>query len=63
MAALPAICEFTDRLDGKPRQETEVSLHTAAARELSDDDLAAIAAGAEDEEIGSDQKPDSKKMN
>jgi hypothetical protein len=64
MAALPAIRELADRLDGKPRQESEVTLRQAVvACELTDDDLAAIAAGAEDEEIGSDQKPDSKKMN
>jgi hypothetical protein len=63
MAALPAIRELADRLDGKPRQETEVSLKTALVRELTDDDLAAIAAGAEDEKIGSDQKLDSKKLN
>ena len=63
MAALPAIRELADRLDGKPRQESEITLRQAIAQDLSDDDLAAIAAGAEDEEIGSDQKPDSKKMN
>jgi hypothetical protein len=63
LAALPAIRELADRLDGKPRQKSEVTLRQAVARDLSDDDLAAIAAGAEDEEIGSDQKPDSKKMN
>jgi hypothetical protein len=62
--ALQAIREIADRLDGKPKQEAEVTLKQAVvARDLSDDDLAAIAAGAEDEEIGSDQKPDSKKMN
>jgi hypothetical protein len=63
MAALLAIREIADRLDGKPKLETEISLRTAIARELTDDDLAAIAAGAKDEEIGSDPKPDSKKMN
>jgi hypothetical protein len=47
----------------KPKQEAEVTLRQALASELTDDDLAAIAAGANDEEIGSDQKPDSKKMN
>jgi len=35
-------------LDGKPKQEAEVSLRQAMARELSDDDLAAIAVGADD---------------
>jgi hypothetical protein len=33
-------------IDGKPKQETEVSLRTAVARELTDEDLAAIAVGA-----------------
>jgi hypothetical protein len=61
--ALQAIREIADRLDGKPKQEAEVTLRNAVASELSDDDLAAIAAGAKDEEIGSDPKPDSKKMN
>jgi hypothetical protein len=46
ISALPAIREIGDRLDGKPKQETEVSLRTAVARELTDDDLAAIAVGA-----------------
>lgn len=45
-AALAAIREVGDRLDGKARQETEVTLRTAVASELSDDDLAAIAVGA-----------------
>jgi hypothetical protein len=61
--SLQAIREIADRLDGKPKQEAEVTLRQALASELSDDDLAAIAVGADDEEIGSDQKPDSKKMN
>jgi hypothetical protein len=63
MTALPAIREIADRLDGKPKQEAEVTLRQAIARELSDDDLAAIAIGGEDEEIQQDPKPDSKKMN
>jgi hypothetical protein len=46
LAALAAIREIGDRLDGKPKQETEVSLKTALARELTDDDLAALAVGA-----------------
>ncbi len=62
-AALQAIREIADRLDGKPKQETEVSLRTAVARELSDDELAAIAVGAEDEEIQPDPKSDSSKLN
>jgi hypothetical protein len=45
MAALPAIREIADRLDGKPRQEAEITMHTAIAGSLTDDDLAAIAVG------------------
>ena len=65
MAALPAIRELADRLDGKPKQEAEVTLRQALARELSDDDLAAIAAGAKDEgiESSSEPKPDPLKLN
>jgi hypothetical protein len=61
--ALQAIREIADRLDGKPKQETEVSLRTAVARELSDDDLAAIAVGADHEVIAQDAKPDTSKLN
>jgi cytochrome c553 len=63
MAALPAIREIGDRLDGKPKQEAEVTLRQAIARELSDDDLAAIAVGGEDEKIQQDPKPASSKLN
>src|SRR6266571_4535743 len=61
--ALQAIREIADRLDGKPKQEAEVSLRTAVARELSDDDLAAIALGAGDEEVEADPKSDPTKLN
>ena len=44
---LAAIRELGDRLDGKARQESEVTVRSAAARELTDDDLAQIATGAE----------------
>jgi hypothetical protein len=44
-AALQAIREIADRLDGKPKQEAEVTLRQAVARELTDDELATIAAG------------------
>jgi hypothetical protein len=54
---LAAIRELGDRLDGKPRQETEVSVRTAAARELTDDDLAAIAVGAEQARRALDEQP------
>jgi hypothetical protein len=63
--ALQAIREIADRLDGKPKQEAEVTLRNAVASELSDDDLAAIAAGAKDErfESSSEPKRDSSKLN
>jgi hypothetical protein len=63
--ALQAIREIADRLDGKPKQEAEVTLSKTIARELSDDDLAAIAVGAKDEGIGSssEAKPDPLKLN
>jgi hypothetical protein len=62
---LAAIREVVDRLDGKPKQEAEVTLRQAVARDLTDDDLAAIAARAEDEgsEPSSGPKPDSSKLN
>jgi hypothetical protein len=65
MAALLAIRELGDRLDGKPKQEAEVTLRNALARELSDDDLAAIALGGGDEgvESSSEPKPDPTKLN
>ena len=63
ISALPAIREIADRLDGKPKQEAEVAPRQALARELSDDDLAAIAVGAGDEEIEQDPKPASSKLN
>ena len=61
--ALQAIREIADRLDGKPKQEAEVTLRQAIARELSDDDLAAIAVGANHEEIEPDSKPNPSKLN
>jgi hypothetical protein len=63
MAALPAIRELADRLDGKPKQEAEVTLRQAIARELSDDDLAAIAIGGVGEEIEQDPRSDPAKLN
>ena len=56
-AALQAIREIADRLDGKPKQEAEVTLRQALASELTDDDLAAIAAGAKDESVESSSEP------
>jgi hypothetical protein len=61
--ALQAIREIADRLDGKPKQEADVTLRQALASELTDDDLAAIAVGAKDEEIPQDPKPDPSKLN
>lgn len=61
--ALQAIREIADRLDGKPKQEAEVTLRQALARELSDDDLAAIALGAGDKEVEADPKSDPTKLN
>jgi hypothetical protein len=64
MAALPAVREIADRLDGKPKQEAEVTLRQAIfARELSDDDLAAIALGGEDEKIEQAPEPPLSKLN
>jgi hypothetical protein len=60
---MQAIREIADRLDGKPKQEAEVTLRQALARELSDDDLAAIALGAGDKEVEADPKPDPAKLN
>jgi hypothetical protein len=45
--ALQAIREIVDRTDGKARQATDITLRNALARELTDDDLAAIAVGPE----------------
>jgi hypothetical protein len=53
---LAAIRELSDRLDGKPRQETEVSVRQAMARELTDDDLASIAMGIEPHDSELDPK-------
>jgi hypothetical protein len=63
--ALQAIKEIADRTDGKARQTTEVTRHNANARELSDDDLAAIAVGAdvEDQEIQETPQTDLPKLN
>jgi hypothetical protein len=63
--SLAAMREIADRLDGKPKQEAEVTLRQALASELTDDDLAAIAAGAKDERVesGSEPKPDPLKLN
>ena len=63
--ALQAIREIADRMDGKPKQEAEVTLRRTVARDLSDEDLAAIAAGTEDEGIdpSSEPRPDPSKLN
>jgi hypothetical protein len=63
--ALQAIREIADRTDGRARQTTDVTLHNANARELSDDDLAAIAVGAdvERQEIQENPQTDLPKLN
>jgi hypothetical protein len=58
LAALPAIRELADRLDGKPKQESEFTMRSAIARELTDDDLAAIAVGANGETAEPTADPD-----
>jgi hypothetical protein len=60
---LQATAMIADRLDGKVRQSTDVTLRSAAARELSDDDLAAIAVGTEGQEVEEDPKPAPTKLN
>ena len=48
----------------RPRSQLAgVTLRQAIARDLSDDDLAAIAVGDQNEEIEPDPKPDSSKLN
>jgi len=58
ISALPAIREIADRLDGKPKQEAEITMRQAIARELTDDDLAAIALGTDRDEVEPDSKAD-----
>jgi len=43
---VPAIREIADRLDGKPAQETTLTVERVPATQLSDDELANIAAGS-----------------
>ena len=57
-AALLAIREIADRMDGKPKQEAELTLRNAVACELSDDDLAAIAVGADGDHVELVSEPD-----
>jgi hypothetical protein len=64
--ALQAIREIADRTDGKARETSDITLHkNANARELSDDDLAAIAVGAdvEGQEIQENPQTDLPKLN
>jgi hypothetical protein len=62
---LQAIAMIGDRLDGKVKQSTDITLRNVAARELSDADLAAIAVGANYEEIEPElgPKPDPSTVN
>jgi hypothetical protein len=57
--------EGSHKFNLKPKQEAEVTLRQALASELTDDDLAAIAAGAKDEgaELSLGPKPDPLKLN
>ena len=43
---IQAIREFADRIDGKPAQESTVTVQHRRAAELTDDELAIIAAGS-----------------
>jgi HPt (histidine-containing phosphotransfer) domain-containing protein len=60
---LQAIAMIGDRLDGKAHQSTDITLRTAAAHELSDDALAAIAVGADGQEAEEDPKPAPTELN
>jgi cytochrome c553 len=42
---MQALKEIGDRLDGKPHQTSDMTITRTVARELSDDELADIAAG------------------
>lgn len=44
--ALPAIREIADRMDGKPAQSVDMTVRKQIAKELTDDELADIAAGS-----------------
>lgn len=46
---MQAICQVADRLDGKPAQESSVTVTRVNATELSDNELADIAAGGGDD--------------
>jgi hypothetical protein len=43
---MAAIKELADRLDGRPAQESQVSLQDRPVTELTNEELVAIAAGA-----------------
>jgi HPt (histidine-containing phosphotransfer) domain-containing protein len=61
---LQAIGMIADRLEGKPKQATDITLGHAVARELTDAELLAIVAGAEQEgvTIASDETPEPAKI-
>ena len=40
-----ALCQIADRLDGKPAQESTITVNRTRAEDLSDDELADIATG------------------
>ena len=46
---MQAICQVADRLDGRPAQESSVTVTRINAAELSDNELADIAAGGSED--------------
>ena len=58
---MQAICQVADRLDGKPAQESSVTVTRISASELSDNELADIAAGGGDDAV--DAPLDPQKLN
>jgi hypothetical protein len=53
--ALPAIKEIADRLDGKPAQESSMTVTRVSAKELSDSELDDIIARSR---VGEERAPD-----
>lgn len=49
-----AMCQLVDRLEGKPIQQSELTVRRISATELGDDELADIAAGSSE---GADPPP------
>lgn len=55
--ALPAIAAIADRLDGKPAQESTMTVKRVSANQLADDELADIAAGGSEDAAGTPIDP------